>query len=200
MRKLGRTDKAKTVVATIAVASIVMVASTVAQADYSYTFTVFNTVTSPGGADIGPSFGSFTTSDIPNATNVYTITSGSYTFNLGGMTYSSSGGLSSINSGGSFSFPGSNSDTSLNLQSVGMVNYTSNTISGRVGNFAIADGAFGTGSGSFMATLAASSGGGGGSGGAPTPEVNAGLGILIAGASFAFLRRKRGGRHEMTAA
>lgn len=53
-----------------------------------------------------------------------------------------------------------------------------------------------SGSGLFEAILSSSSGGGGGSGGAPSPEINAGLGMLLAGASFVFLRRKRGGRHE----
>lgn len=53
--------------------------------------------------------------------------------------------------------------------------------------------------GIFSAALAPSSGGGG-SGGVPSPEVNAGLGVLLAGASFAFLRRKRGTQHAATAA
>ncbi|MGU3667694.1 FecR domain-containing protein [Methylobacterium sp. A49B] len=45
-----------------------------------------------------------------------------------------------------------------------------------------------------------SSGSGGGSGGAPSPAVNTGVGLLLAGATFAFLRRKGRGRHARVAA
>ena len=41
-----------------------------------------------------------------------------------------------------------------------------------------------------------SSGGGGGSGGAPAPEINAILGLALAGGTVAFLRRRRGERSE----
>lgn len=55
--------------------------------------------------------------------------------------------------------------------------------------------------GLFNAVLSSGgAGGGANSGGAPSHEVNAGLGILLAGATVIFLRRKRGRRHELTAA
>jgi hypothetical protein len=55
--------------------------------------------------------------------------------------------------------------------------------------------------GFFDAVLSSGAGGGtSSSGGAPSPEVNAGIGILLAGATFAFLRRKRGARHKVRAA
>jgi hypothetical protein len=41
---------------------------------------------------------------------------------------------------------------------------------------------------------------GGGSGGAPSPAVNTGVGLLLVGATFAFLRRKGRGRHARIAA
>ncbi len=64
-----------------------------------------------------------------------------------------------------------------------------------------------SGTGIFQALLGSSAGGGGGggggggaSGGAPTPEINAGLGLILAGATFAFLRRRRDSRGEASAA
>lgn len=59
------------------------------------------------------------------------------------------------------------------------------------------------GSAFFDAILSSPASGGGsssGAGGAPTPEVNAGLGMFLAGATFVFLRRKRGSRHDRAAA
>ncbi|MGU3668203.1 hypothetical protein ACLBX9_28795 [Methylobacterium sp. A49B] len=49
-------------------------------------------------------------------------------------------------------------------------------------------------------TSSSGGGGGGGSGGAPSPEVNRFLGLALVGGAFMFLRRKRGSRHEATAA
>lgn len=54
--------------------------------------------------------------------------------------------------------------------------------------------------GPFASLFASSASPAGSTGGAPSPEVNAGLGMLLAGASLAFLRRKRGTRHQATAA
>lgn len=52
------------------------------------------------------------------------------------------------------------------------------------------------GTGFFEAMLSPGTGGSSpGSGGAPSPEVNTGLGVLLAAATFAFLRRKRDGRN-----
>jgi hypothetical protein len=82
--------------------------------------------------------------------------------------------------------PGSNSSINAN---------TSGNIAGNASSFS-----FGNSNGGVFSAIYSGPSGGGGSGGAPTPEVNAGLGMLLAGASFAFLRRKRGGRHAAVAA
>ncbi|MBE7182228.1 MAG: hypothetical protein INR71_13670 [Terriglobus roseus] len=74
----------------------------------------------------------------------------------------------------------------------------SGPVSGSSSAFSFGD----AGLGLFSAVDAgpSSGGGGGGSGGAPSPEVNAGLGVLLAGGTFIFLKRKRGGLHQATAA
>lgn len=42
-------------------------------------------------------------------------------------------------------------------------------------------------------------GGGGNSGGAPSPEINAMLGLMLAGGTVAFLRRRKSGKANLAA-
>lgn len=206
MNRTGWMSGAKALAASTALACVAMMASTAAQADYSYTFTL------SGDPNIGDASGSFTTNNLPTdggyfSTGSFNLTPVNASFTLGGITYDVNNGTTTNNSGGNFSFISSGLNASLSINGRMFVSNTANGMFGGPANVTeTVNGRSISGQG-FFATMTSSApggggggGGGGGSGGAPTPEVNAGLGILIAGASFTFLRRKRGGRHEAVAA
>lgn len=87
---------------------------------------------------------------------------------------------------------------------VGNINFSNGSTSFFVNGFAVTSdsspSSFSFGGGGYLVSATNISPSGGGSGGVPSPEVNAGLGMLLAGATFVFLRRRRGARHEVTAA
>jgi hypothetical protein len=195
MRRSGWMAGAKALAATTGLACVAMVASTAAQADYSYTFTF---APNTPGTQFGLASGAFSTgSMIGSGTTI--INSGNYSYSYAGQNYSGNfssnvsyfydSGSFAIGNGAGFSFRASSSIVapSGNFSATATINSN-------------AQGASSYGIFESVLTSSPGSGGGGGSGGAPTPEVNAGLGMLIAGASFVFLRRKRGGRHEAVAA
>jgi hypothetical protein len=207
MRQMGWMGRAKALAATTALACGLFGASVAAHADYSYTFTI-----SPFGV-FGGASGAFTTNDIVSGPNSYTITSGNYTFSLNSQSYT--GTVSNPGSSlfvGQLQFAGFGAAPASNsLSATGRITSYSNTgFSGTVSASASAVPASGPVTASstsalFEAFLGPSSGGGGGgggggSGGVPSPEVNASLGMLLAGATFVFLRRKSGSRRGPAAA
>jgi hypothetical protein len=197
----------KNFAAAITLSCLALTASSVAHADYSYTFMI-----TPLSGNLTAETGTFFTGTLINPMTSTNINSGTFSYNVSGTTYN--GGLAGFNG----YYGSSVSPTSINVfSSVSYITTSFRSASpityGKNGSFTAQVFASetvsapnsprfeGAGTGLFEAFLSsAPSGGGGGSGGAPTPEVNAGLGVLLAGASFAFLRRKRGTRHELTAA
>jgi hypothetical protein len=169
-------------------------ASSAAQADYSYSFTL--TPLNTGGASAS---GSFTLGG-PIVPSVFLFTSVNANLSLGGGSYA----LNSVQIGSNLNISSSSLSAIFDgpghtLGIFGTTIVTSNEIRGAINTTVATSSSFSSGQSFFDATLS-SGGGSGGSGGVPTPEVNAGLGIVLAGATFAFLRRKRGGRLEATAA
>ena len=203
MRKSGWMSRSKALAASTVLACGVLGLSSAAQADYSYTFSV-----TPLSGSIGGASGAFTTNNVVSGSNaLYTLTSGSYNFSLNGGNYSGS-----IQNGGSFisfgvaSIAGFGLSPSNSLSLLGPISsYTNSGFSGIVQAVESATPGSGpvaaVGGGFFQAFLSGSpgsgggsGGSGGGSGGAPSPEVNAGLSLLLAGSAFVFLRRRRGGQ------
>lgn len=195
-------SRSKALAASTVLACGVLGLSSAAQADYSYTFSV----TPLSG--IGSASGAFTTNNVVSGSNaLYTLTSGSYNFSLNGSNYAGT-----IQNGGSFisfgtvSISGFGLSPSNSLSLAGPISsYTNSGFSGNVQTVESATPSSGPvvafGSGFFQAFLSGSSGAGGGSGGsgggsggAPSPEVNAGLSLLLAGSALVFLRRRRGGQ------
>jgi hypothetical protein len=172
-------------------------ASCAANADDSYTFTL--TPLSGNGANAS---GTFTLQNISN-TSIALVTSVNASLYFDGDRYifdqvlqgsnirpSPIGvGVIFLGSGSSLAFYGTPSVTSTEIR--GAVN----TIIGTTTN------SYYNGASIFDAILTSTSGSGNGSsGGAPAPEVNAALGLVIAGATVVFLRRRRGSRSEAAAA
>lgn len=169
-------------------------ASSAAQADYSYTFTL--TPLSIGGA----SASGFFTLGGPIVPTVFIFTSINANLYLGGGSYA----LNSVQVGSNLNISSSSLSAIFDgpghtLGIFGPTIITNNEIRGNINTTVATSNSFSSGQSFFDATLS-SGGDSGGSGGAPSPEVNGGLGILLAGATFVFLRRKRGGRHEAVAA
>lgn len=190
MIRSGWMAGAKALAATTALSCAAMV--TAAQADvYDYIYINTSQTTTINGSfqttivGIGPGYS--------NSFNNITSNIASSSMGFVG-TVSGSGGIYGGNGQANFNI------TTIN--STGFPTTMTQSVSGPVaGNSNVFS--FGSAvAGLFTATdrtPSSGGGGGGGSGGASTPEVNAGLGVLIAGASFAFLWRKRGGRNELTA-
>jgi hypothetical protein len=191
-----RTGRARVKGAGLVLGLALLGASSAARADYSYTFTL--TPLSGNGAYAS---GTFTLEDIPNTSialftsvdaNVYFGT-GYYIVDQviqGSNIQAAPIGIGAIFLGSnSSSLAISGTPTVTNSEIKGSVN----TIIGTSTN-SYYDGA------SFFDAILSSNSGNGSSGGAPTPEVNAALGLAIAGATVAFLRRRRGGRSGAAAA
>lgn len=127
------------------------------------------------------------------------ITSVNATMNRGGsdLILNVSHPISYITYGNLYAyFMNSNGLNTSQITLFGTLSATNGGLSGPVtaGGYNIASNGF------FNAVLSSGGGGGGGSsnsGGAPTPEVNTGLGMLLVGATLAFLRRKRSAQHSV---
>lgn len=126
--------------------------------------------------------------------NGFGVTGGSASLNYGGSTYTlGNTGVSVISfgptlSGVNLTFGNTASNISLSIQ--GNAPTTNNTLMGTL----LATVSLGGVATAENATFSASPSSGGGSGGVPTPEVNALLGLTLAGGTVAFLRRRRGNR------
>lgn len=159
-----------------------------AWADYSYTFTL-----TPLNANGANASGTFTLNSTPSATpgGFALFTSINANLYSSGNSYSidqvQGGSVLRNNGAGNIVgaiFYGSGYDLGL----TGSVNINNDQITGAVGTTSISANGSSFGSSFFDAAPSA----GGDSGGVPTPEVNAALGLMLAGATVAFLRRKRG--------
>jgi hypothetical protein len=166
-----------------------------ARADYIYTFTL--TPISGAGANAS---GTFTLDSIPSTSpGSFTLfTSVDAVLYAGGSNYQINqiirgGNIKTTAMGYSVSALFLGADSSLSFS--GTPTVADNAIQASVHTI-YSNGSNFVDEASFFDAILSSDGS---SGGAPTPEVNAALGVTIAGATVAFLRRKRGGRSRSAA-
>lgn len=193
------------------VGAILLSISSAAKSDDTYNFSIKPV---SGGGNIS-AFGSFTSSTLGVITSVNaTATAGLFTYSLGYSPQTNTFSSAAIGNSSIFavfataglsgtSFTGGN----ITVYSINPALYQNSADNANVylGAYhqtnGVEDAVPVGGRGFFEAVLASGSGSGGGdAGGAPSPEVNVGLSLLLAGATVAFLRRKRGGRSDATAA
>lgn len=189
MRSSMLISRVRTLVGTVFLAAGGLLIPTVyAHADiYNYVFSSsFYNVSIIGNFQANPLGINTTTTNFTNFT-------GMGTFGISNISVNSGSGMTFLNTAGVLL------NTTISNSGLPASFNTAGVISGNGSSFSFGTDVFGL----FSATLAPSSGGGGsggGSGGAPSPEVNAGLGMLPAGGTFVFLRRKRGSRRAALAA
>lgn len=193
------------VVACSVIAAALLVGFSSAKADDTYNFSVRT-----GNVNSISAFGSFTSNSMGTITSVAgTVTAGSFTYNVGYSPFTNTflaGGAGSASIFAVFATTGiaTSSSTGGNI-TIYSYNFPSSQGAGNnnvfIGAYHQTNGiedltpGYG-GAGFFEAVLASAggtTGGGSSSGGAPSPEVNAFLGLAIAGSTVAFLRRKRAG-------